>query len=1527
MNKTQEHLLVSLLAVFLLAVMLASVLPVFATMEITGSEPIDAKGSGLKQWKEDHRGSHSSWEKPGDGFTVPADYSNRVESTKDTSYSAFGTTSDPQKAKDANNKDITYVERPNVTEKTYFSFDITENSKGKCGTWARNLQIFDNEKREFVRLDCRITILDWTDETGRTSNAHHILIQKAPRSSIEMAGLEEATLIWEYFLAGTGKPYKIKSNTTFDDIDTWQYIGFRADQVERQFVSSDTRLSYKYEGGMNLYYNPDRTNYPDRDPRNAMGVAYKTDSLEFTYGVKNSGAWAHFGYLSYAMFNITPNDPFKLVSDRDEKDQKQVLLSNREEPVTYKIRQVVSSGYSSETYMKNFIMEDTLADCLEILSAKVKQDGADCDLFEVTVKGQAVKAEAKASALKTDDFYNKNYDLVIQAKIKSGITEEELKQYMKGDMVTISNTGTVTIDDTPRKTDEVTLQTWEAKPGKTVSDDDEKKVTSNTIPSRLQPFTYDVELQVPEEVDTLSKLEFTDNLEDCLEVKGVKVIADDADVSSYWSITTNGNKVVAAAKNPGKDFAGRRFSLRITAQVKFVSDEVLQTHGHFNEDKSLLHFKNTGKLTYRLAEGEDVLSETNTVNTAVRLPLDIRIIKNVDRYEHQVGDPIHYTVKVVHNTADCDASDVVVKDTDLEHFDLDVPNAKVSGIKDYTMKTVDGGWKFTAEKLAPGQEVTIAFTAKAKKVLNGTTPVNTAALKCFGVPEKQDSEEIYVNSPKMKLTKKAERTSYKVGNTIDYELELSQINKGCFMRDVIFTDTIETKGVNIMPGTIIVLDRNGKDVTGTMDVTIENNTFTVKTKRNFSDSTQTIIPKTKGKTPYDTIDLTGYLKICYSAKAADDSLSGQNVVNTAKLPTRPNTNKELIKDDPAIPSGGTQIEHKVPIVGAELRISKQSDKKTYEVGEKGTYTLKVEQIREDYDAENVVIKDTFQQGGIKIDKDSFSVKHERKDITGDCRITVTDNGFEIHIGTNLAYNESITVTYKVLFESSSLSGESILNAAEASADNAKPKETENIVGVGDWLAALDLQKTSDKKEYEVGDTIHYRLDVTNAKKNTAEQVTVKDSVKTEGIQLEPDSIKVLYIAGSSEDDITKQCRIDADKGGFTIATKRNLPKENSIRVTYEAVVVDKQLAGKTADNIAAAGADNAPQTEKPHQVQILPLAELEISKKAEKELYTISEDPAYTLKVTGTGEQTAKNVIITDHIATKGVSLLQDSITVTGPDGADITKKCKIKTQENSLAIETGKDLKQGESITVSYTVKITDRELAGKKINNLAAAEAENAEQKTSDSSVKIEPPAKLSIEKTAEKKIYKTGDTIAYTLNIKTVSKETARNVVIEDIIKTTGVQLQKDSIRISDEEKDFTKDCSIKALGNRFEIQTKRDLALNKKFFVTYKAEIKTKNSDGKKIINIAAAAGDNTDKVKDMALIKISPTEEKAAAAEIQDHNNSDGGGTYKNKNQVQTGDDFPFGVLLALIILAAIGISLAFRKKILIFIDKFPPIGK
>lgn len=82
---------------------------------------------------------------------------------------------------------------------------------------------------------------------------------------------------------------------------------------------------------------------------------------------------------------------------------------------------------------------------------------------------------------------------------------------------------------------------------------------------------------------------------------------------------------------------------------------------------------------------------------------------------------------------------------------------------------------------------------------------------------------------------------------------------------------------------------------------------------------------------------------------------------------------------------------------------------------------------------------------------------------------------------------------------------------------------------------------------------------------------------------------------------------------------------------------------------------------------------------------------------------------------------------ITGPDGTEVTKQCKISFLDGAYRIETGIDLSYGEKIKIQYQVKILPSS-EGKEIVNTAQAEGKNADPATAEHDIKISSPKLVS-------------------------------------------------------------------------------------------------------------------------------------------------------------------------------------------------------
>ncbi len=866
-----------------------------------------------------------------------------------------------------------------------------------------------------------------------------------------------------------------------------------------------------------------------------------------------------------------------------------------------------------------------------------------------------------------------------------------------------------------------------SNPVKTVSDSNETNVKQNTVDHLAENWTYSVEQPVPDgtpENFYYDSFAFEDQVESCMKINSVKVEADNAnavtkDVTNMFTITQTGNKVVAKLKNPKNAAFYNNTIYRLKINVKMnipddVTEEQLETlkttwkeHGHYSEDQKTIKEDNTA-----IVEINGINMITNKPETLVELSTTengdpgLNVKKTVNRYENEVNDTVHYTVKAYNSNKNADTAYFTIKDTSLpDSMVFDFSSIKVSGIDkaNYMIEQSGNGWVLKSKgnyALPYGKVITVEYDAKALVASNGTVVDNTASAAAAGIPEKEDTKQVYINSPKVDVEKVAPKQKFKVGDTVPYTVTITNRNPGTFMRDLVLKDLVKTEGLEIKEGTVKVIS-DGQDITKDLDIKYEEGGkgFTINTAYNLKNAD---IPCIKIE-PYSSLkNLTDKLEVTYDAIITDKAALDGQLDNNFTAPATKNTNGDVIKDDPQIPSGGGEDDEDITIQSPVLAVEKKSDKKQYEVGQTGKYTLKIKQTREGLTAKNVVITDQFvQEKGMKYDQKSMLVKLNGKDVTKDCKVEFTDNSFKITTGKDLSDKDNMEVSYDVFFDEI---GE-YTNTVVATADNTNMDQATNVVDVKEATPELTINKSSDKKEYAVGNTGKYTLIVNQKNKYaTARNVIIKDKFDSNTVDIDADSVKV-ELNGS---DITNDCKIVSNGTYFAIETGKNMTSDDEMKVTYDAVY--KKIG--TYKNTATTQGDNAKEVSDDNSVKVVK-QDVDMRKDADKKQYKVGDMVNYSITVSLKKENSvSKNVVIKDKIPT-GLELQTSSIKVTGI--SDYT----IKTSGNKLEVKIP-SLKYGEKVIVTYKAKVL-KSAEGKTLINKATVNGEGIHDGNSQAKIKV--------------------------------------------------------------------------------------------------------------------------------------------------------------------------------------------------------------
>lgn len=709
-----------------------------------------------------------------------------------------------------------------------------------------------------------------------------------------------------------------------------------------------------------------------------------------------------------------------------------------------------------------------------------------------------------------------------------------------------------------------------------------------------------------------------------------------------------------------------------------------------------------------------------------------------------------------------------------------------------TVEKKGNGFVVKDSLMAGGASLKISYNANAlendkvdvngSEIRNEATATASNLAKVDGkVPTLKADTTVYINSPRLKIEKKADSGDYEVGDNVSYTINVVNTHKGTIARNLVYTDELKTKGVQILTGTIALYDtegyelREGGTLAGEVDYKKQAKTdgFTLTTRKHLVvDGNYDKYDLAQGKNPetqnawnpsYVNTKKETLMSIKYDMKITDKALAGKDILNVATA-----VSDEALK---------VTTDETVKPKGPEPTPEKSVDRTNPAVGEDVTFTLRFTNNNAGTVAKDIKIKDFMNESNmVKIREDSLKVTLDNKDITKECKITYNDSkdGFEIETGKDLAQSQAIVVSYKaeVLLAAA---GKDLVNTTGVNCtNNPEWKYAETPFSPVDPTPDLKIEKKSDKTNYSVGDKGHYTVKVTQTADNaTARNVVIEDAFDNEKAILDTKTIKLIDSKGK---DITKEVSIAGTPSGYKIETGKNLAQNEFFTVTYDVLFTDQTLGGEEVTNVAKTHADNVPEKTTTVTVKI-EKPELEVTKTSDKKVYSYEDTAHYTVKTEEVKENaTAYNVVIDDQLQVSGAKVLAETIKISDKDGKDFTDKCEIECKGTGYTIKTKRDLTKGETFTVNYDVVFEDRSLIDNYVPNVVKVTADNASAQTENEvtpkTVKTEDGAEYQILKScqpASGSVVNVGDEIEYTITVNNTGKKDLKDVKIKDAIPT--------------------------------------------------------------------------------------------------------------------------------------------------------------
>lgn len=574
-------------------------------------------------------------------------------------------------------------------QKEYLWFKTSENSVDKIKVKVSNMQIYqcndDGSNGHWVKVDMVRTVTGIEKYKGQDG---YIALGENLTNTVYV-GLKEVKTTSTFYKAGTNTKVSLKSNVTLKDIDSKQYIGVKANKVDGQYVSSNTKLSYKEDNGTYIYYADYDDDYDSQD-FTCAAFTFQGDSFEYTFGRNLAEPTRRDQFVgsgqNMTRFKTVP--PTKTVTDNNETQVTSNTVEHFGQDWTYNVEQVIPAGIPEAHRYSKFAFEDQIESCMKINSVKVIASKMEStkdatSWFDIKTDGNKVTATLK-DPKGNDSFYKYGiYRLKINVSlnIPENATEEQMtalreqwKQhghYNETDnIVAETNKAKTNVDGDVKDTNQVTTKV--EGPEKTVSDSDETNVKKNTVRSLADDWTYSITQKIAKNADEkYASFAFKDSIEQCMKINSVKVKADNGkDVTSWFDVSTVGNEVKATLKNPGSNdefYKNNSYTMEINVKMDVpenATEEQLKSlrdrwkeHGHYTEDQKIVKEYNTA---YVEVNGQNVI--TNKPETEVQLSTNeknepgLAIKKSVNRYEHQVNDVVHYTVKVSNTNEKADTA-------------------------------------------------------------------------------------------------------------------------------------------------------------------------------------------------------------------------------------------------------------------------------------------------------------------------------------------------------------------------------------------------------------------------------------------------------------------------------------------------------------------------------------------------------------------------------------------------------------------------------------------------------------------------------------------------------------------------------------------------------------------------------------------------------------------------------------------------------------------------------------------------------
>ena len=270
-----------------------------------------------------------------------------------------------------------------------------------------------------------------------------------------------------------------------------------------------------------------------------------------------------------------------------------------------------------------------------------------------------------------------------------------------------------------------------------------------------------------------------------------------------------------------------------------------------------------------IVESDNTKSDQDE-NTVVVKPPMLKIEKTSQHKVYKEGQTGSYTIRVTQKNEGMTAHKVVIEDLfEKTGMQIDTIRVKYNGEDITSQCEISKNDSFTKFKINTGKdlsdtdEIIVNYDVRFLSMIQGDIK-NTAISYSEDADKVRDDHVVTMQQvkPKLLITKRSDKTLYKVGDICEYQVYVSQVIKDAIAKNIVIEDKIDRKGAEIAKNSIHVYAPDESDITSKCKITVSENSYRVETRTNLL---------------YDQT-----IKVVYEVKLKDKLLAGKTIKNEAR---------------------------------------------------------------------------------------------------------------------------------------------------------------------------------------------------------------------------------------------------------------------------------------------------------------------------------------------------------------------------------------------------------------------------------------------------------------------------------------------------------------------------------------------------------------------------------------------------------------------------------------------------------------------